>query len=234
MGRSVLNFEEIFAEYYAAYRGQATNIPGEGDREWDIAVKLANNAIRKWDRVDGVQWRELWTTLQEEEAHTVSTSSTEYEIDNMRKPPAYITLRNGDTQSTRLQVIEPHEIKNYSSLNSFAYFTGSPNRGFVLHLDGSLDNYAGWAIDFPYLRKPNLITGPTSKPDMSDPNFMIQDMLASRFANARNGFGYKIAKGEANTALVNMKIENNTRTYGSPEPVNTSSWGTPNSNDLRI
>lgn len=229
-----MNFEQIFAEYYTQYRGQATSLPTVGDREWDIAIQLANNAIRKWDRVDGVQWRELWTTAGVEDALTVAEGTTEYDFSNMRKPPAFISLGNS-TGSTRYRVIEPHAVESFDSLNGLAYFTGSANRGYVLHLDGDLTGVDGYEIDFPYMKKPTMITGPSSKPDMSDPNYMIQDMLASRFANARNGFGYKIAKGEANTALVNMKIENNTGTYGSPEPFNTSNWGRSGAaNDIRL
>ena len=63
---------------------------------------------------------------------------------------------------------------------------------------------------------------------MSDPNFAIQYMLASRFQNTRNGFGYKTAKFEADTALANMKIENNSGVYGNSESaVADGGWGAP-------
>ena len=58
-----MNFSEIFEEYYTIFRGQNSNIPVSGDREYDTAIQLGNNAIRKWDRADGVEWKELRTTL---------------------------------------------------------------------------------------------------------------------------------------------------------------------------
>jgi hypothetical protein len=222
------DFDSIFAEYYTLYRGQATNLPKSGDPEYQIALQLAKNAIRKWDRVDGQLWDELWTTAQEDGSGelVVAVGTFEYDApDNMRKPPAFVNLRTGTGDFTRIKVVKPHEAENFSSLSTVAYFTGNPNNGFTLHLDNIQANYDGYDIDYLYVTKPKFPTQGSDRPQMSDPNFMIQDMLASRFANARNGFGYKTAKAEATAALLNMKIENNTGTYGNSSNLGDSGPG---------
>lgn len=232
-----MNFSEIFEEYYTIFRGQNSNIPVSGDREYDTAIQLGNNAIRKWDRADGVEWKELRTTLIKDAArialltppHTevagdllTVASQTAYAAPlNMRKPPGFITVGSREL----IKVISPAQADQYGGVSSaFAYFTGSANTGFTLHFDNGTD--AGLPIDYTYLRKPVYITDGTSVPDMSDPNFMIQEMLATRFLNNRNGFGYKITKQEATLALQNMKIENNSGTEGNSDNLGgTGGWG---------
>jgi hypothetical protein len=207
-----MNFNEIFEEYYTIFRGQNSNVPAAGEREFETAVQLANNAIRKWDRADGVEWNELWTTAQLDGSGDLLTvaDTTEYIApSNMRKPPAFITI---GTRS-RVPVISAEKAQLYGNVSSaYAYFTGSANTGYFLNFENGTT--FGDAIDYTYLKKPTLMTSPTSKPDMSDPNFMIQDMLATRFMENRNSFAYKIAKQEATVALQNMKIESISGTEG--------------------
>lgn len=232
-----MNFNDIFEEYYTIFRGQNSNIPVSGDREYDTAVQLGNNAIRKWDRADGVEWRELRTTLIEDAARiaalapghtevagdllTVASQTTYATPLNMRKPPGFISVGSQEL----IKVVSPAVANQYGGVSSaYAYFTGSANTGYTLHFDNGTD--ADLPIDYIYLRKPVMIVDGTSIPDMSDPNFMIQEMLATRFLNNRNGFGYKIAKQEATLALQNMKIENNSGTEGNSDNLGgTGGWG---------
>ena len=219
-----MTFDQIFDEYYTLFRGQATNIPASGDREYEAAIRLANNSIRKWDRADGVEWRELRTTLTDAvdgDKLTVASQTAYDAPTDMRKPPGYISV--GERE--RIKVISPVQAQVYGGPGSaYAYFTGSANTGFTLHFNNG--DTSGDTIDYIYLRKPTYITDGSTIPDMSDPNFMVQEMLATRFLNLRNGFGYKIAKQEATLALQNMKIENNSGTEGNGDNLGgTGGWG---------
>jgi hypothetical protein len=224
-----MDFDAIFAEYFPLFRGQASSIPTSGDAEYKIAMVLANNAIRKWDRADGTEWPELWETALVDGTGdtTTSSSTTEYAAPtNMRKPPAYVSLG-----SNRLPVVNAADAGNFSG-TGYCYFTGSANTGYVLHLNTNLD---GVAIDYIYLKVPRLITKGTDKPDMSDPNFMIQDMLAARFANERNGFAYKIYKNEATVTLQNMKVEAMSGTRGNSDRMGMDTgWGKQKRNSFDI
>lgn len=217
-----VTFNDIFPEYFTLYRGQATNIPGSSDPEYKIALQLANNAVRKWDRADGQEWNVLWTTLSDTDIpRIIKAGVVDYSITDMRKPPKQITI-----DGSRVAVIEPEQVDMVASTN-VALFTGSASVGFTLHLKAVTDDMVGKAIDFIYLRKPNIITNGESIIDMSDPSFMIHDMLASRFTNARNGFAVKVHKQEALTSLQNMKVEDMSGTYGNSDNLGSygSGWG---------
>lgn len=218
-------FDDLFPEYWTQYRGQATNLPDSSSREYAIAINLANSTIREWLGADNIKWKELWTTLQDEDPKTFSSGTTTYDIDSMSEPPGFVYLVDTDGTKTKLTVVEPYEIEDFTGSSTFAYFTGSTGNGFTLHLEGDLSQYDGFDIDFPYQRLPNFIEDGNSVPDMSDPNFLVQGMLYRRFISTKNGMGYNNAKTAADTALANMKIKNNTGTFGNSSKVRDTSPG---------
>ena len=231
-----MDFKAIFSEYFSLFRGQASNIPSYGDREFTQATYACNNAIRKWARADGVLWDELLTTAQAEAslvppiAGTLTLTSGTLVYDgmaNIRKAPSWVRFYNG-TEHTDIRV---SQVRDDSGITAGVYFTGGANKGFKLHVAADLTvQYDGWNIDYVYYKEPTLLPT-TSDPsavviEMSDPNFAIQDMLSSRYANARNGFGYKTSQKDANNALINMKIENSSGTPGNSANIGLDTgWG---------
>lgn len=227
-----MNFEEIFYEYFTQFRGQATSVPVFGDREYNLAIPIANNAIRKWDRADGTLWRELISRASDQTTDNWATANRTL-LDgtvayaapiNMRKPPRKVYLYEGGNY-VEIPVIEPDRMAGLNELSNAVSFLGSANTGYTMYMTAALaTTYAGRSIDYLYYRKPTMFTTATTPaaivPDMSDPNFIVQDMLVSRFTQSRNGFGVKVADREAKIALVNMKIENS-----SGVPGQSDNWG---------
>lgn len=224
-----LTFGDIFNEFYTLYRAQGSDIPVFGDREYTTGIHLGNNAIKKWERADGIEWRELQNTLQNGDGGTISSGTTEYDApSDMRKPPAFIRLG-----SSFVPVIDPQEVKLHTD-TSYAYFLGGASSNFTMVIpDGLSSTYDGQDIDYLYQQKATLlrtdVTPAATVPQMSDPNFMIQDMLAARFLQSRNGMGYNVAREEADRALANMKVQNNTGTFAHPSvmPSTSAGWGAP-------
>lgn len=211
-------FAEVFPQYYAIVRGQADNLPVFGSPEYTTAIHLGNNAIQEWERADGTLWRELTDLLSTRYGTgTISTGTQTYDAaEDMRKPPDYIVLSG--TTTGRIPVVETHDVKNLSDLSSYAYFTGGPNTGFQFIIPSAVaTNNNGATFDYTYYRKAAYLTTATDPAgvaiDMSDPNFMIHSMAAARAENMRNDFLYNISRNRADTALVNMKIENSSRGY---------------------
>lgn len=218
-----MDYDAIFAEYYPIYRGQAV-VPASTDREYLLGIPFANNAIRRWSRADGVLWNELFTTNQEQGADGEGSLTLDLSLTslagptNMRKPGSYVKLTDpGNSQNAvRIPVVDASDVYAQGNDSTYAWFEGSANtQVWALHLNGTTyAQYANWLVDYPYYKQPTLFTnGGGEVADMSDPNFIIQSMLQTRFMNSRNGFAYSDAKANATDALRNMVIENNS---GSP------------------
>lgn len=241
------DFADIFGEYYAQFRGQASSIPVYGDREYTQGIRLGNSAIRKWERADGVIWRELMTlaslqntTILPVANKTIVSGTTSYTAPtNMRKPPGKVRFYSGSSYHD-VKVIEPYEVNDMAEDASYVVFYGGANTGFTMVITSGLSTqYNGWLVDYPYVKKATLLSTSadpsTTVPEMSDINFMIQEMLASRYANARNGFGYKTAKADSTAALRNMRTENDSGTYDSIDILKgASGWGSPSGNSSGI
>lgn len=243
-----MEYQDVFAEYFTQYRGQATAIPVFGDREFTVAIYRANSAIRKWDRTDGVLWRELNVRAADQDittfplvAKSIVSGTVAYAAPtNMRKPPAEVFFYSGGEYSS-VPVIEISDISGLSELSSAVTFIGGANTGYTMYISNQTSiDYDGRSVDYLYYKKPTLLTI-TDDPsaivvDMSDPNYMIQDMLATAFAIAKNGFGYKVAAKEKSLAIINMKIENYSGVPGNtPKLRADSGWGVNNPiNDIRL
>lgn len=234
-----MEFSDIFKEYYSMFRGQATSIPTYGDREFTLATHYGNNAIRKWARVDGTLWRELYaratdqnTTVWPGAARTIASGTVSYNApSNMRKPPRKVFFYTG-SEYDEVAVIDPEKLAGLSELSSAVSFLGSANTGYTMHITAALaDQMDGKGIDYLYFREPTTLStsnDPSSTVvDMSDPNYMVQEMLTLRYTNERNGFGVQVARAEAKAALINMKIENSSGVPGKSDNLglNFGEWG---------
>lgn len=251
-------FADIFAEYYSLFRGQAASIPsGLDDREYLQGIRVYNNAIRVWERADGTLWRDLMTTYQAEGARQwaldlasnpaapdprliITGGTLTYAMPrNMRKPPGKVRLYSGNGYHD-VPVIEPKDVSKFTSLGGYIVFYGGANQGYIMTLSTGLDvSSNGRMIDFPYVKSATKLSTTVDPaavvPECSDVNFLVQQMLASRYANARNGFGYKVAKADATTALANMRIENDSGGYDSMNVLTGGSgWGAPSGFDSGI
>jgi len=232
-------FSDVFPEYYALYRGQATNIPVWPSPEYKVGIQLANAAIKIWDRADGILWRELVTSLSAQKIITPAYINTLSGVstaapDNMRKPPAWVrfTLPNGSVSKVKVSLPENASGIETTRESGKVWFVGGASTGFTMQVDATLFNTInGATFDYVYIKKPTLLSA-TADPkdtviDMSDPTFLVQKMLAFRFQNSRNGFGYKTADKDATDSLANMKLENYSGTYGDTESsVADGGWGT--------
>lgn len=234
-----MEFQDIFAEYFSQYRGQAVQIPVFGDREFTVGIYRCNSAIRKWDRTDGMLWRELITTAGEQNttifpvvAKTMVGGTLTYPAPtNMRKPPATVRFYTSASNYSDVDTIEPEDAKNATDLDGAVWFSGGANTGYTMHVGSRLaSQFNAWLVDYVYVKKPTLLTIATDPSDtvidMSDPNYAIQDMLATAFAASKNGFGYKVAAKEKSIAIINMKIEDSSGTYGKTHGMTLDSgWG---------
>lgn len=245
-----MQYVEIFTAYFSQFRGQSTSIPTFSDREFKSGIQIGNSAIRTWERVDGQLWRELIVTAQQQDVVTwplvdrTVTGLTLNPPKNMRKPPAFVVFKNGNGGTYEVPVAPPQEAQNSSPLSGFIWFEGGANGGYKMHLTDMLaSQYAGWSINYVYVKKATLLTVATDPSamvvEMSDPEFMIQKMVELRSRPARNGFLYKTASADAKVALLNMKIENDSGVWGNSDRmrdlIHDQSWGVNAPiNDIRL
>lgn len=102
------------------------------------------------------------------------------------------------------------------------------NHGWTLHLNPApTSNLNGLDIDYVYYKEPTLFTTGTSRTELADPYFIVHRMLATQYRAARNPY-YSSAKADAENALRQMQLDNNSGTWANPFVMadnSGTSWG---------
>lgn len=227
-----MNFQDLFTEYYTLYRAEAT-VPATTDDEYTIAMRFANSALSRWANYDGVYWKELFETnaVDGSGAQTVITSQTDYDgPDNMREAGGLIKVLDSDNKVVQhYQIIEPQEAQFKSDMGTYAYFTGDPSNGFVLHLNPAPpSSLSGLTIDYVYYKVPTEFTTGSDVSECPNSRFLINHMLSNRFRASRNTLGYQTSLRDAEESLRNMKQDNDSGTWANPWKLADNSgtvWG---------
>lgn len=214
-----MDFDAIFKAYYSLYRTEA-DVPNNQDDEYTVALALANEAIDRWSSYDNTYWKELFdTNLTSDNAvdTTVSADTTDYDAPtDMFEASGFVRIKNGSTTVRRYPILDAQEAQMKSDSAYYAYFTGDPNNGFVLHLNPSVDAAIdGFDMEYDYYKTPTLMTKGSSKPNMSRPYFIVHRMLANRFRGSRNPY-YSTAKSDAEDVLRTMQAMNNSGSWANP------------------
>lgn len=214
-----MDFDSIFQAYYTLFRADS-DVPSNTEDEYTVGMRLANEAINRWAEYDATYWKELFTTNQTDGtgAQVIVAGQTDYSAPtNFREAGGFVRLLDSSgNRIERYKIVEPQEVQFMGNYAQYCYFTGSPNGGYTLHLNPEpSSNYAGYDIEYDYYKKPTTFTTGADKTEMADPYFIVHRMLANQFRAARNPY-YSSAKADAENALKQMQMDNNSGTWSNP------------------
>jgi hypothetical protein len=189
-----------------------TDTPDSTDEEYGVILNLINQAIGKWESSD-VMWDELWTTYTH--GSTVAAGDTTYTITatDFRYPGGQVKL-SLDGVDSFVPVISPEEYQSYNGEARVAYLTGNVSAGFVLNLGWSPatgDGTIGATISLPYYKYATKFTSSslsTDKTEISDPNFLVYDVTATKALLESQNNKFSIFSTEAQKCMDNMRIMN--------------------------
>lgn len=214
-----MTFTDIWTAYYSLFRADS-DVPASNDDEYTVGLRMANEAINRWQNYDGMYWRELFDTNQTDGTgdQTIVTATRTYDAPtNFKEAGGSVRILDSSGNIVeRYPIIEPNEVQFQGTQSNFSYFTGSPKTGYTLHLNPApTAAHNGMDIEYDYYKTPTLFTTGTDVTEMSDAYFIVHRMLANQFRAARNPY-YSSAKADAENALRQMQIDNNSGTWANP------------------
>lgn len=189
-----------------------SDTPAAIDDEWTVRINLINQAIGKWESSD-VHWDELWTSYTHNTVVVAADTDYVLTIADLRFPGGFIklSLNGGDTY---IQVVSPEEYQRYQMEARCVYFTGNPSTGYTLNLGWTPvagDGTVGATIKFPYYKYATRFTSSsltTAKPEMSDPNFLVYDVAATKSLLESKNNQFSVFSTDAEASMNNMRIMN--------------------------
>ncbi len=224
-----MDFSAIFQAMWTLYRADS-DVPGTSDPEYTVALRLANEAINHWETYDGTVWKELYAHFKDEESATIATGITDYDAPgNFKRAEGDVRVFDSDNKTVqRYPVIDVRDVQFKADNATYAYFSGNPANGYVLHLNPApTSSLNGKSIDYPYRKSATTFTGGNDVTEMSDAYFVVHRILANRFRASRNPYTDD-AKQDAENSLGKMKIDNDGGDWGNPPKMQDhsgSSWG---------
>jgi hypothetical protein len=176
---SPLTEADIIDLIYSTYEVDDTTW-STSDAEYLTARRLCNGSIRRWEYLEGVRWNELFTTLTSASTGTKTVTAGTYVYDcpdDMRVPPKsedFVRV-NGELYP----VVALSKIQQLGdSMARYYYFTGNPKLGYKLNFNTSLVFTTGHIIEYEYYRSATYFSAPTSSTEMSNPMFIVHDVLS--------------------------------------------------------
>lgn len=204
--------------------------PSNTDDEWSTRLNLIYQAIGKWEMSD-VDWDELWTshTLSDPVANGVTTYTLT--VTDMRRLGGFLTLTLNGSTST-VQIISPEQSQKYQGQNQrVAWLTGNNKDGWTLNLGwtpAAGDNTVGATMAFPYYKYAYRPTATSDKVEMSDPNFIVYDVAATKALLESKNNLYSVYSTEALNVMDRMRAMNELQPHyqdNSFEDVDAISFG---------
>lgn len=230
-----MDFDTLFQQYYNLYRAEATT-PADTDDEYTIALRFANDGIRRWANYDNTMWKELFTnTALNGTGGTLTTTAgtASYAVPTaLVEIGGFVRLKdsNGDIVK-RIPIVDPQEIQFLSESTNAAWLYGDPGNGKTLKFNVA-PTESNLTIEYDYYKTPSLITTGTDIPEMGNTDYLVDHMLASRYRASRNPY-YGTAKRDAEGKLAQMKMVNDSGSWANPWSIpdrSGSIWGAESGN----
>ena len=226
-----MNFDQIFEAYYNLYLLES-DTPTSTDEEYKVALRLANEAVSRWENYDGTYWKELFTTrvASQDGGAALQANVKVYDTPaNFKEAGGYVKATNSTGQVVAsYQIIESNQAQFLSDQSSYCFFTGNIGEGYQLNINPApVTSMTGAIIDYVYYKQANRFATGADITEMPIPYFAVHRMLANRFRGSRNPY-YSTALQEAEDALKTMLLMNNSGSWANPWklPDNSGSiWG---------
>jgi len=209
-----MQFTELFEIFYTKFRGEE-NPPDNTDPEWQIAVRNYNDALQRLSNYDDTKWDFLYQTNQNGHSLTGDKNTVISQTSYACPSDMYEVGGIVKVGTVEYPVISPHLVQVQNSTTKYAYVLGNNQVGFTLNINPAPTSVE--TLDYTYYRTPvrldALTEDGTSIIEGGDPAFYYNSMLAQRFLDSRNFPAYQIAKKDSETALLGMRLKNNSGSY---------------------
>jgi hypothetical protein len=182
--------------------------PISGDDEWNTRLNLIYQSIGKWE-LNSPDWRELWKTYTH--ASTVANADVDYTLTltDMKRPGGWLKLTLDGVESL-IEVVSPEQSQKYDNAR-VVWFTGNNYAGWTLNLGWTPtagDGTIGATISFPYYKYAFVPALTTDEVEMSDPNFIIYDVAATKSLMESKNNLWSVYNTEAQNCMDRMMAMN--------------------------
>ena len=175
----LMTVDDIQKQIHVMYEGDVDAPANTSDEDYQIRLRLINQAIAEWEAVPNVLWRELVkvivTTCQTDEENM----SLDLPADFAKMYSGYITIADQKIQEVPIEYVTAKIGED--SIEPFFYVTGNSAQGYKANFI-NLDACEGAIISYSDIKQAEAMNTPTDVPELSDPTYIIHRVVAELFA----------------------------------------------------
>lgn len=177
--------------------------PTSADDDYTVRTRLCNKWIKSWENEDGMLWSELKKLGTITSTGASSYALNSFTMTDFKRPGGFVY----DDQNNFYSIIQPEEIQLYvpTSGLTYAYFLGDPGTGYTVYFGSA--PATGRTISIPYYKTATELTTGTSKPEMSDPYYIVHGVVSDLLSTedpTESSKNFQLAQN----ILKNMKLKN--------------------------
>lgn len=203
--------QDLMDAIYVAVDNDPSSSSDATQDEWVARLRLINMGIAAWDRQD-VIWNELWTLYTHPTPVTATNTFLITTTDYRQYPGAYLMFTAANNTVQYMDIINPNQAQQYINIGSRkAYITGNAAVGFTINFTftpSATDSLIGNIMALYYYKSPAKMVDGTSKPEMSDPQYLVSYVAAKKnLFNGRTAIAEDFLD-DAEASMDNMRIRN--------------------------
>ena len=206
--------QEILQAVYTMLEGDVDYWDATSD-EYLAGRIYCNAAINRWERLEGIRWRELYATLTDSAVglggdKTLTAGTYSYDCpSDFRFLLGAVRTVDADGNSTYFTVVPPEKVAQLDdTISNWCYITGNPKDGYDLHFNPGLILTTGHTISYEYYKTATKFSAISSQSEMADPYFIVYFVLSRFYGNDGEDGKANQAFQEAEARLDQMKTEN--------------------------
>lgn len=194
---------------------KSSEAPDTDSEDYLVRLEYCNAAISKWEHEQGIEWKELFGEMTGTLTAGVFSFGTSDNYPNFRNPAGSLWI--GDD---KYEYVRPERVEKEVEMNDLKkIYTITGSRGsFSLNVypaitDNFTLNYRKYATTFT--------TGVETSPEiqMSDPDFIIYDVLSNLYLEDDNNTQASVMSQVASAKMDAMKLANETYPFNNQSKV---------------
>jgi len=183
---------------------KSSDTPDSTTEDFIIRLEYANAAIDKWENEQGIEWKELYGTISGAMVNGVFNNQTT--LNDFKRPAGYLRIGSDKYQYVRPENIEVEQ--RLRPTHQVYTVTGSDGSYSINVYPAVSDNFT---LDYrKRATKYTLGTETTPEIQMSDPEFIINDVLAQLYLDDDNGTQANVSMQIATGKMEAMRLANET------------------------
>lgn len=196
--------EEIYLDFE-----KSSDAPDTTSEDYLVRLRFVRKSIEKWENEQGIEWKELYGTLSQTLTSGVYNDNTGAgTLEDFKRPAGHLKIGEDKYEYVRPERVEVEQRLNESK----KIYTVTGSKGsfsinvYPVVTDSFTLNYRKDATKY--------YTGAESTPiEMSDPSFIIHDVLAQLYLDDDNGTQANVEIQIAAAKMDAMRLANETQPF---------------------